>query len=53
MLKGNPRGRLLRRTKDFGDHQDHIIVSATGSVEFKRVLNNLIALPHKSPAKIA
>ncbi len=41
-LKENPRGRFLRITEDVGGRRDTIILPATGIVEFKRVIDNML-----------
>ena len=48
-LKENPRGRFLRITEDVGGRRDTIILPATGMVEFKRVIDNMLKSLLDSP----
>ena len=48
-LKENPRGRFLRITEDVGGRRDTIILPATGIVEFKRVIDNMLKSQLDSP----
>ena len=52
-LKENARGRLLRITEDTGGKRNSIIVPATGLVEFRKLLDEMIkaaeALPTPKP----
>lgn len=48
-LKENPRGRFLRITEDVGGRRDTIILPATGIVEFKRVIDNMLKSLLDSP----
>lgn len=41
-LKENPRGRFLRITEDVGGRRDTIILPASGLVDFKQVLDEMI-----------
>ena len=48
-LKENPRGRFLRITEDVGGRRDTIILPATGIVEFKRVIDDMLKSLLDSP----
>lgn len=48
-LKENPRGRFLRITEDVGGRRDTIILPATGIVEFKRVIDDMLKSLLNSP----
>jgi hypothetical protein len=48
-LKENDRGRLLRITEDIGGRRNSIIIPATGLVEFKKVLEEMIEASVKLP----
>jgi len=43
MLKENPRGRFLRIAEENGEKRSSIIVPATGLMEFKRLLDDMVA----------
>ena len=48
-LKENPRGRFLRITEDVSGRRDTIIIPATGLVEFKRHLAEMIQIAQEPP----
>lgn len=50
-LKENPRGRFLRITEDVGGRRDTIIVPATGLMDFKRVLDEMVQASESTPIK--
>ena len=50
-LKENPRGRFLRITEDVNGRRDTIIVPATGLVDFRRLLEDMIKASDELPAK--
>ena len=50
-LKENPRGRFLRITEDVGGRRDTIIIPATGLEDFKQLLDEMVKLSDKIPAK--
>lgn len=50
-LKENPRGRFLRISEEVGGKRNSIIFPATGLVDFKRVLNEMVKAAHEIPAK--
>jgi len=50
-LKENPRGRFLRITEDVGGRRDTIILPATGLVEFKRVVDEMVRASETTPSK--
>src|SRR5580693_10670223 len=41
-LKENPRGRLLRITEETGGRRNSIIIPASGLVEFRKLLDEMI-----------
>lgn len=53
-LKENPRGRFLRITEDVNGRRDAIIIPATGLVDFKKMVEDMIKAsdetPHKAPS---
>jgi len=50
-LKENVRGRLLRITEDTGGKRNSIIIPATGLVEFKNLLAEMIKASENVPIK--
>lgn len=51
MLKENPRGRFLRIAEENGDKRSSIIVPATGLMEFKRLLDEMVAAAGEDSAR--
>jgi hypothetical protein len=43
-LRENPRGRFLRITEDANGRRDAIVIPAPGLEEFRRVLDEIIAV---------
>ncbi len=52
-LKENPRGRFLRITEDVNGRRDTIIVPATGLLDFKRVIDEMVQASEETPPKEA
>jgi len=50
-LKENPRGRFLRISEEVGGKRNAIIIPATGLVDFKRVLDEMVKAANAIPAK--
>jgi hypothetical protein len=50
-LKENPRGRFLRITEDVNGRRDTIIVPATGLLDFKRVIDEMVQASEETPPK--
>lgn len=50
-LKENPRGRFLRITEDVGGRRDTIIIPSTGLVEFKKLVDEMVAASESIPEK--
>jgi len=50
-LKENPRGRFLRISEEVGGKRNAIIIPATGLVDFKRVLDEMVNAANEIPAK--
>jgi hypothetical protein len=53
-LRQNPRGRFVKITEDVNGRRDSIIMPATGLVQFRDALNELIDSDEKAgPAPVA
>ena len=50
-LKENPRGRLLRITEEVGGRRNSIIIPATGLMEFKKLLDEMVMFSEKTAMK--
>ncbi len=52
-LKENPRGRFLRITEDVGGRRDTVIVPATGLLDLKKLLDEMVKasaeIPERNP----
>jgi hypothetical protein len=51
MLKENPRGRLLRISEEVGGKRNAIIIPATGLIDFKRALDEMVRADNEIPPK--
>jgi hypothetical protein len=51
-LKENPRGRFLRISEEGSNKRNSIIIPATGLVEFKQMLDEIVKVAGEIPAKI-
>jgi hypothetical protein len=48
-LKENPRGRFLRITEDAHGRRDAIVIPAPGLEDFRRILDEIIAVHRQAP----
>ena len=51
MLKENPRGRFLRISEEVGGKRNAIFIPATGLVDFKRMLDEMVKAANEVPTK--
>ncbi len=51
MLKENPRGRFLRISEEVGGKRNSIIIPATGLIDFKRALDEMLKADNEIPPK--
>jgi hypothetical protein len=50
-LKENPRGRFLRISEEVGGKRNSIIIPATGLVDFKKLLDEMVKASEELPPK--